>query len=66
VTLCNNTKEGVQIFPGYSHKEHHYICIPLKYLSQFVNKSILSSSQQIKLSTINSDDNYVILKYTYK
>lgn len=64
--VFSKTKEGVQIFPGYSHKEHHYICIPPKYLSQFVNKSILSSSQQIKLSTINSDDNYVILKYTYK
>jgi len=64
--VFHKTKEGVQIFPGYSHKEHHYICIPPKYLSQFVNKSILSSSQQIVLTTINSDDNYIILKYTYK
>lgn len=64
--VFHKTKEGVQIFPGYSHKEHHYICIPPKYLSQFVNKSILSSSQQIALSNINIDDNYVILKYTYK
>lgn len=64
--VFHKTKEGVQIFPGYSHKEYHYICIPPKYLSQFVNKSILSSSQQIALSNINIDDNYVILKYTYK
>lgn len=64
--VFHKTKEGVQIFSGYYYKEHHYICIPPKYLSQFVNKSILSSSQQIKLSSINSDDNYVILRYTYK
>lgn len=64
--VFHKTKEGVQIFSGYSYKEFHYLCIPPKYLSQFVNKSILSNSQQIALSNINIDDNYVILKYTYK
>jgi hypothetical protein len=64
--VFHRTKEGVQILSGYSHKNFHYLCVPPTYLDKFVNNSILSNSQQLVLATINIDDNYVILKYTYK
>ncbi|HCT93900.1 MAG: hypothetical protein UU18_C0031G0010 [Parcubacteria group bacterium GW2011_GWB2_40_8] len=64
--VFHKTKEGVQIWPGYSDNQYHYVFFPPNQLRCFVNELILDYDQRVVLNSINPDDNYVILKYTYK